>query len=78
MFTSQVSGVSNSDVTYQDIHGTSATQVAVNFDYCKKYLCSGITLDDVNLSFQAQTAMASCVNAGGFSADLVDPKSCLY
>ncbi|CAI9108333.1 OLC1v1007903C1 [Oldenlandia corymbosa var. corymbosa] len=73
----QASGVRISDVTYQDIHGTSATQVAVDFDCSKKYPCSGITLQDVHLSYQDQPATASCVNAGGTSAGLIDPRSCL-
>ncbi|KAE8711635.1 Polygalacturonase [Hibiscus syriacus] len=37
----QVSGVKVSDVTYQDIHGTSVTEVAVNFDCSSKHPCSG-------------------------------------
>ncbi|KAB1218174.1 Polygalacturonase [Morella rubra] len=40
----QVSGVKISDVTYQDIHGTSATQVAVNLDCSSRYFPEGIDI----------------------------------
>ncbi|XP_060171401.1 polygalacturonase-like [Lycium barbarum] len=61
----QGSGVKISDVTYQDIHGTSATEIAVKLDCSKTNPCSGITLEDVNLSYKDGRAKASCVNAGG-------------
>ncbi|KAM7469243.1 hypothetical protein LguiA_007426 [Lonicera macranthoides] len=73
----QVSGVKISDIMYQDIHGTSATAVAVNFDCSKKYPCSNIKLVDVNLSYKDQTAQASCSNVGGTSSGVVKPSSCL-
>ncbi|XP_060171408.1 polygalacturonase-like [Lycium barbarum] len=61
----QGSGVKISDVTYQNIHGTSATEIAVKLDCSKTNPCSGITLEDVNLSYKDGRAKASCVNAGG-------------
>ncbi|KAK6116779.1 hypothetical protein DH2020_049512 [Rehmannia glutinosa] len=70
-------GVKISYVTYQDIHGTSATQVAVNFDCSKAYPCSGITLDEVNLTYGDKPATASCANAGGTADGVVEPTSCL-
>ncbi|XP_059651141.1 polygalacturonase-like [Cornus florida] len=73
----QVSGVKISDVTYQDIHGTSATEVAVKFDCSKKYPCNGIRLEDVKLTFKNQPAESSCANAGGTISGLIVPKSCL-
>ncbi|CAL5391471.1 unnamed protein product [Camellia sinensis] len=73
----QNSGVIISDVTYQDIHGTSATAVAVKFDCSKKYGCKGIRLEDVNLTFGDQPAEASCVNVGGSTSGSVEPTSCL-
>ncbi|XP_028107660.1 polygalacturonase-like [Camellia sinensis] len=73
----QNSGVIISDVTYQDIHGTSATAVAVKFDCSKKYGCKGIRLEDVNLTFGNQPAEASCVNVGGSTSGSVKPTSCL-
>ncbi|GAV67144.1 Glyco_hydro_28 domain-containing protein [Cephalotus follicularis] len=73
----QVSGVKISDVTYQDIRGTSATQVAVKFDCSRKYPCSGIKLEDVKLTYNNHPAEASCSNAGGTASGLIQPTSCL-
>ncbi|KAL5055277.1 hypothetical protein RYX36_035959 [Vicia faba] len=73
----QASGIKISDVTYQDIHGTSATQVAVKFDCSSKYPCSGIKLEDVKLTYKNQVAEASCNHAGGAALGLVLPESCL-
>ncbi|XP_057470534.1 polygalacturonase-like [Actinidia eriantha] len=74
---SQNSGMKISDVTYQDIHGTSGTKVAVKFDCSKKNPCSGIKLEEVNLNYKDQPAEASCANAGGTSTGVVKPSSCL-
>ncbi|KAA8532173.1 hypothetical protein F0562_006685 [Nyssa sinensis] len=73
----QASGVKISDVAYEDIHGSSATEVAVKFDCSKKNPCSGITLEDVKLTYRNKPAQASCANAGGSSSGLVQPTSCL-
>ncbi|GAY67263.1 hypothetical protein CUMW_255180, partial [Citrus unshiu] len=45
----KVSGVS--DVTYQDIHVPSATEVAVNFDCSSKNPCSRIKLEDARQAY---------------------------
>ncbi|KAI3441866.1 uncharacterized protein J3R85_001918 [Psidium guajava] len=75
----QFSGVKISDVTYQDIHGTSATKVAIKFDCSPKSPCSAIRLEDVKLTYKndQRPAQASCVNAGGLAFGLVQPSSCL-
>ncbi|KAJ4833626.1 hypothetical protein Tsubulata_001240 [Turnera subulata] len=73
----QASGVKISDVTYQGIHGTSATQVAVKFDCSKRKPCTGIKLEDVRLTYKNRVAGASCNNADGTSTGLVQPASCL-
>ncbi|PQQ09817.1 polygalacturonase-like [Prunus yedoensis var. nudiflora] len=73
----QVSGVKISDVTYQDIHGTSATEVAVKFDCSSKNPCSNIKMEDVKLTYKNQAAEASCSHAAGTSAGTVQPTSCL-
>ncbi|KAE9597327.1 hypothetical protein Lal_00007398 [Lupinus albus] len=72
----QASGVKISGVTYQDIHGTSATKVALKFDCSSRYPCRGITLKDVKLTYQNQAAQASCNNAGGAALGSVQPESC--
>ncbi|KAL2485335.1 Pectin lyase-like superfamily protein [Abeliophyllum distichum] len=73
----QVSGVKISDVTYEDIHGTSATAVAVKFDCSKTNPCQEIRMEDVNLTYKNQAAKASCANAAGTTSGLIEPTSCL-
>ncbi|KAM3702181.1 hypothetical protein ACJW31_04G005900 [Castanea mollissima] len=67
-----VSGVKINDVTYQDIHGTSATEVAVKF-YCSLgNPCSRIRLENVlKLTYKNQVAQASCSHAAGTSTGFV-------
>ncbi|XP_062115189.1 polygalacturonase-like [Humulus lupulus] len=73
----QMSGVKVSDVTYQDVHGTSATEVAVKFDCSSGNPCSRIKLEDVKLTYKNQAAEASCSHAEGTASGLVQPSSCL-
>ncbi|KAH9782594.1 Pectin lyase-like superfamily protein [Citrus sinensis] len=71
------SGVKISDMTYQDIHGSSATEVVVKFDCSPMYPCFGINLEDVKLIYKNQPAEASCRNADGSASGFVQPNSCL-
>ncbi|KAL3583308.1 hypothetical protein D5086_014369 [Populus alba] len=73
----QSSGVKISGVTYQDIHGTSATQVAVEFDCSKRSPCTGIKMENVRLTYMNQPAGASCNNADGTASGFIQPSSCL-
>ncbi|PON50582.1 Glycoside hydrolase [Trema orientale] len=73
----RVSGVKVSDVTYQDIHGTSATEVAVKFDCSPQNPCSRIRLQDVKLTYKNEPAQASCSHAAGTASGMVQPSSCL-
>ncbi|KAL9432100.1 hypothetical protein AB3S75_027169 [Citrus x aurantiifolia] len=73
----QASGVKISDVIYQDIHGTSATEVGVKLDCSSRNPCTGISLEDVKLSYNNQPAEASCTNADGSASGVVLPNSCL-
>ncbi|XP_022156858.1 polygalacturonase-like [Momordica charantia] len=73
----QDSGVKISNVTYKNIHGISASEVAVKFDCSPKFPCSGIRVEDVRLSCQNEAAEASCSHAGGTAAGLLQPSSCL-
>ncbi|KAJ0035773.1 hypothetical protein Pint_26296 [Pistacia integerrima] len=73
----QTSGVKISDVTYQDIHGTSATKVAVKFDCSLESPCSGISFEDVKLTYKNEPAEASCSHADGSSSGFIQPNDCL-
>ncbi|CAN0927151.1 unnamed protein product [Linum grandiflorum] len=79
------SGVRVSDVTYEDIHGTSATKVAVKFDCSSENPCRGIRLEDVKLSYYDKeepaadvVATSYCANALGTAVGVVQPVSCLH
>lgn len=64
-------------MTYQDIQGTSAGQVAVRFDCSKKNPCREINLQDVKLTYPKQSALSTCNNVVGSAIGLVVPASCL-
>ncbi|KAK9159399.1 hypothetical protein Syun_005740 [Stephania yunnanensis] len=72
------SGVKISKVTYQDIRGTSASEVAVKFDCSRKSPCRDIRLEDVKLSYMTQPATSTCNNVVGSAGGIVVPAaSCL-
>ncbi|KAK7412797.1 hypothetical protein VNO78_04432 [Psophocarpus tetragonolobus] len=72
----QASGVKISDVSYKDIHGTSATQIAIKFDCSSQQPCERITLEDVKLTYKNHTPQALCNHAGGSTFGIVQPQSC--
>uniref|UniRef100_A0A251VKN2 Putative glycoside hydrolase, family 28, Pectin lyase fold/virulence factor n=1 Tax=Helianthus annuus TaxID=4232 RepID=A0A251VKN2_HELAN len=73
----EASGVKISNVMYENVHGTSATRVAVKFDCSKGNPCRGIVLKDVDLKFGGQPANSSCSYAAGTASGLLHPTSCL-
>ncbi|KDP29564.1 hypothetical protein JCGZ_19277 [Jatropha curcas] len=73
----QESGVTVTDVSYQNIRGTSATEVAVRFDCSKKNPCTGIRLEGVELTYKNEPAEASCKNADGTASGFIQPANCL-
>ncbi|KAG9141281.1 hypothetical protein Leryth_001755 [Lithospermum erythrorhizon] len=78
----QGSSVRISGIKFLDVHGTSATQVAIKIDCSKNVPCSGIKLQDVNLEFKSEavpsaSAQALCSNAGGTSSGYMQPRGCL-
>ncbi|KAK1271207.1 hypothetical protein QJS04_geneDACA006143 [Acorus gramineus] len=73
----QHSGIKISNVKYNDIKGTSATPVAVKFDCSLRNPCSGITLQDIKLTYKNKAALSSCTNAIGGASGIVVPQSCL-
>ncbi|GJW67254.1 polygalacturonase-like protein [Tanacetum coccineum] len=73
----QVSGVKISNVVYENVHETSATQVAVKFDCSKGSPCSRIRLKDVSLVYVRKPAVSSCSYAAGTASGLLLPTSCL-
>lgn len=65
------------DVTYQNILGTSATEVAVKFDCSKKNPCKRIRMSNVKLKFKKKRARASCAYVAGEAYGQIEPSSCL-
>ncbi|RZS27269.1 hypothetical protein BHM03_00060713 [Ensete ventricosum] len=73
----QNSGVKISQVRYNDIYGSSASQVAVNFDCSASNPCTGIGLQDIKLTYGHSPAESSCKHADGTTSGFVVPPSCL-
>ncbi|CAM8978034.1 unnamed protein product [Rhodiola kirilowii] len=73
----QSSGVQISQITYKNIKGTSATQVAMKFDCSPSKPCTGLRLQDIKLTSATKTITSYCKNAGGKSSNVISPKSCL-
>jgi len=68
----QVSGVEIN----QDIRGSSASEVGVKMNCSPKHQCSGISLEDLMLTYQTKQALASCNHVGGIVSGLVQPNNC--
>nr|CAD1819910.1 unnamed protein product [Ananas comosus var. bracteatus] len=73
----QSSGIKISRLSYTDIQGSSATQLAVKFDCSPSNPCGGIKLQDIRLTYQNQQAQSYCKNADGSASGFVIPPSCL-
>uniref|UniRef100_A0A7N0U7P3 Polygalacturonase n=1 Tax=Kalanchoe fedtschenkoi TaxID=63787 RepID=A0A7N0U7P3_KALFE len=73
----QSSGVQISHITYRNIKGTSATQVAMKLDCSSSKPCTGLRLQDIKLTSATQAVTSFCKNTGGESSNVISPKSCL-
>ncbi|KAG2320242.1 hypothetical protein Bca52824_013455 [Brassica carinata] len=72
------SGVKISQVTYKNIQGTSATQQAMKLVCSQSNPCTGITLQDIKLTYRkGSPATSYCFNALGTSVGVIQPTSCL-
>ncbi|KAL0452854.1 UNVERIFIED_CONTAM: Polygalacturonase [Sesamum latifolium] len=74
----QGSGIKISEVSYQNIQGTSATPVAMVFDCSPTNPCRGIKLRDIKLTYlKTNKARSFCKNVGGTSGGVILPQNCL-
>ncbi|XP_075486348.1 polygalacturonase-like [Primulina tabacum] len=75
----QSSGIKIEQVTYENIQGTSATQVAMIFDCSPTNPCTTIRLQDIKLTYLNTTkAQSSCNNIGGSTVlGVILPENCL-
>ncbi|XP_052171798.1 polygalacturonase-like [Diospyros lotus] len=72
----QGSAVQVKDVLYQNIQGTSASDVAINFSCSKDFPCEGIVLQSVNIKREgvAAAAKATCNNVVLSETEAVAPR----
>ncbi|KAK4403274.1 Polygalacturonase [Sesamum angolense] len=74
----QSSGIKISEVSYQNIQGTSATPYAMVFDCSPTNPCRGIKLRDIKLTYlKTNKAQSRCKNVGGTSSGVILPHNCL-
>ncbi|XP_057969494.1 probable polygalacturonase At1g80170 [Malania oleifera] len=75
----QPTGVRISDVTFRGITGTSSTTVAINLKCSHAVACTGIVLDNIQLTsnITGQSITSNCVNAYGASVGVVRPVDCI-
>lgn len=74
------SAVAISKVSYTNITGTSATQVAISLSCAQNVPCQGIELQNVELRYRihgVESAQAQCQNAKGTEKGVVQPHNCL-
>ncbi|XP_026432599.1 polygalacturonase-like isoform X2 [Papaver somniferum] len=81
------SGIQISQVTYSNIKGTSATEVAMKFDCSKSHPCKDIHVEDIKLVYRQehqekegkpqQPATSFCRNVHGITRGSVFPPSCV-
>ncbi|KAJ4969962.1 hypothetical protein NE237_003061 [Protea cynaroides] len=70
----QDSAVQVETVTYKNIQGTSASEVAMKFNCSKAFPCNGILLQDINLVREGEgTAIALCENVKWTQIGRVSP-----
>ncbi|KAL4560209.1 hypothetical protein LXL04_032358 [Taraxacum kok-saghyz] len=64
------SAVKISDISYKFFQGTSSSRTAINFDCSNKVACSGISLDQINITstVTGEATIARCNNAYGASS----------
>ncbi|GAA0148056.1 hypothetical protein LIER_07601 [Lithospermum erythrorhizon] len=73
----QSSGVKISDVTYQNVQGTSATKTAMEFDCSPSTPCTGIKLQDIKLTYLNKQPQSICHNVRGTTSGVITPVNCL-
>ncbi|XP_059295950.1 polygalacturonase-2-like [Lycium ferocissimum] len=69
----QSSAVHVKNVVYQNIKGSSATNVAINFNCSKSFPCEGIVMQNINLVGESGTSKAICKNVKFSNVEKVSP-----
>ncbi|KAM0009382.1 putative endo-polygalacturonase [Helianthus debilis subsp. tardiflorus] len=68
------SAVKVSDVTYRNIHGSSASKIAINFDCDEEVKCTGIVTNEVGIT--GDDVYADCKNVDGKFSDTTPQITC--
>ncbi|KAK4790432.1 hypothetical protein SAY86_017736 [Trapa natans] len=76
---SKASSVQIQDVRFNNVRGTSKSQLAVKLQCSSKYPCSNVNLTNINLTYQGPEGPgeASCSNVRGSASGIEKPKACL-
>ncbi|KAL9233506.1 hypothetical protein vseg_008494 [Gypsophila vaccaria] len=72
----QGSGIQISNIVYKNIHGASRTPKIITFDCSPTTPCSGLKLQDVELSYQSGTPKCEYKNAHMMSIDSAHLSNC--
>ncbi|CAN1146462.1 unnamed protein product [Linum perenne] len=72
------SGVKITGITYRNIHGTSASPVAVKFICSASQPCTGLKVYNVKLTYHKSVATSYCSHAGGGATGVVSLKGCFH
>lgn len=71
------SGIQINNIKYKGIHGTSTSKTGFTFYCSSKKPCVGLTLDDIQLSYQSKTTQCQSENAYGKVLGFMLPSNCL-
>ncbi|KAK9673453.1 hypothetical protein RND81_12G169100 [Saponaria officinalis] len=76
--TGQGSGIQINNVQYKNIRGTSSSKEIVTFDCSPTNPCSGLTLQDIHISYGSDTPICKCNNANWkVIGSSMQPSNCL-
>ncbi|CAH2060312.1 unnamed protein product, partial [Thlaspi arvense] len=73
----QNSGVKISGVTFANIKGTSTTPIAMKLDCSDSNHCTGIRLQNINLTYMRGPSDSHCTNAHGRASGVMVPRNCM-
>ncbi|XP_068338836.1 probable polygalacturonase At2g43860 [Pyrus communis] len=75
----QDTGVHISDVSFNNLYGTSSSQVAINLNCSRSVACTGVFLKSIYLrpAIQGQNLTSNCTNAHGIAFGVIQPEPCL-
>ncbi|CAN8318300.1 unnamed protein product [Cochlearia groenlandica] len=73
----QSSGVKISGVTFANIKGTSTKPMAMKLDCSGSNHCTGIRLQNINLTYMRKSSSSYCKNVHGKASGVMVPRNCM-